>query len=307
MRSNGKMYKSFFVNEKKYRNLIGETMHYPVFLNQIKENVSKQIIGIIKTCIKKGTKSLETEIQVQTEYTDSIVVKIKLFRNDEEHIYSMKSFNAEYYNEKPLKNGKLNKPTISITTLFNKNGIFPEELIEVAVHHEITHLFDDWVSLKKGSIPIGTKSITKTTHLLKELANLSQSEFFDSFWYVAYLSSKSEQTAFLSQTFKELENLDTFSSNYKLNAKRTVVYNNFLKGITSFKKEIQAANENELTIANNILAKNLSKATIPSCRNNPFNPDKYRDTLHQWADKVFERFLKKYYTVIAYYLETIRI
>lgn len=281
--------------------MINEERHYPKFLDYLKNKICNEIIAQISKHISNGVFSFKKILNANSEYCDNILFNININPNGD--INDDKSYNAYYYNMyNNLYNGKLYSPIIMVNCPYS-NGKTNYDIIKTCISHELTHLYDDWNSLKNGNESITRQDINiDSTNLLKELMD-STSEFKRGIGGLVYLSFKTEQNAFLSQTVQELEGLGCNHNNYKETIKKTILYRNITKSYRMFYNGIKNTNETTLFEFNKLICSKFPKSNIPKYPLNSFNLNIYKNKLSKWAEKIYYKIIKNYGYVVSFYLD----
>lgn len=294
------------INEQQYKSLLlNEEMHYPKFLDKIKDDVSSDLYIKINEEIKNNNFKFEYTLEYSCEYTDNIVFDITI--NNEEDIKDKRNYRCFYYNEyNTLYNGKLISPKIIISCPCKSHKII-FNLLKVALSHELTHLYDDWSELSIDKEGLNYKKKNQdTTKFVNNSYNVLNNEIYKSLSILAYMSLKTERQAFLSQTIQELEEVGCTLSNYHEKLKQTILYNNIVKSYKDVINFIKNATENELINCNEYIILTVPKANIPKLYIGDFNSERYRSMLSKWAERTYHATMKNYASVVQYYIDKLR-
>lgn len=291
------------INEQQYRELLlNETLHYPEFLDKLKEDVYSHLCAKICEQIKKHNYSFEYVMQYKSEYTNEILFVVKI--NPQGDIKDKREYQCFYYNGfNQLYNGKLYQPKITVRVPCNKNA-FVNLLLKTSLSHELTHLYDDWSELSRGKIGVNfNQKNVDTTKFIGNNFSKSNNDLLKKLAMLSYMSLNVEKQAFLSQTVQELESIGCNLYNYKEKLKETIIYNNLTKSYNGVCQEINNANEQTLRDCNQYIITLFPKANIPKLNNSDFNAPKYKNKLKQWSEKVFHDIMKNYGSVVQYYID----
>lgn len=290
------------INEVQYANMfLNEERHYPKFLDSFKSEVLIKLAKEIEYHTKLGFYNFVTYIEVNCEYCDKIDFNVKL--NCGEDIKDSKKYSATYFNKyNQLLNGKVYNPKITLICPFDGKTTDYFK-VDYCVSHELTHLYDDWMSLRNGKDNITQipKNIDSTV-FVRNMIN-SQIPLYKGMGMLCYMSLKVEKQAFLSQTINELKGLGCNSSNYKDKIKETVFYGNVNKSYKLFCDDIETCDDIMLERINMWLFQNVPKANIPKYNPINFNCSVYREKLKAWADNVFHQLMKYFGSIVSYYLD----
>lgn len=292
------------INEADYANMfLNEERHYPKFLDELKSKVNKAAIDAIYTNAKNWIFKFNKIIDIDCEYCDKIILSVTLKPNGK--LSDKKEYRAYYFNKYDrLYNGKLYNPSITITCPY-VNGAIYSSYLECCISHELTHLYDDWQSLKNGghSINWQDKNVD-SVDLINHLSS-GNSDFEKGLSYIVYLSLKAEQKAFLSQTVQELKNLGCDQFNYKKLLKKTMLYESLHKAYGLFYEGLNNVTDEKLFEFNNLIFNDFKKSAIPKYNNKEFNPKSYRDKLIKWVNNIYHRIMVKYGSVVSYYVDKV--
>lgn len=291
------------INESQYKKLfLNEEMHYPAFLDGIKETVSNQLIKYIGDMIKHNIMDHSFVIRLDCEYTDELVIEIHMFQSDS--IDDERDYFVIYINERNrLVNGKLYHPKIKIQCPICKKKYNPLEL-HYRIAHEVTHLYDDWMSLRNGNGGICQNKINSDTEdFVRRVMRENSDKYLVDLAFLCYMSLKVERQAFLSQTIQELEYLGCTRGNYKDVLKRTSTYKNLNKSYCGVIDFLDASGDDTLSRINIFIVESFPKASIPKLNLGDFDPNRYRQMLSKWAKRIYHNTMKSYGSVVQYYIQ----
>lgn len=141
------------LNEQQCRKMfLDETMHYPAFLDKLKGDVYTSVSARIISMLNDGRMTDNFCIKLDSDYVDAIDVSVILFPSEDifdEHLYAESYLNSDG----ELDNGKLRKPKLSVKAPIN-DGLTDLGTIKYILSHELTHLYDDWNSIRNGYVAI---------------------------------------------------------------------------------------------------------------------------------------------------------
>lgn len=289
---NGETYVGVFLTEER---------HYPKFLDALKNDVINKLNEKISLFIGTNIFNFKFEIETQSEYCDKISFEVNLKPNED--INDNRNYTAYYYNESGiLSNGKLQKPKITVICPV-MGGKTNYSTIAFCLSHELTHLYDDWFRLKNGKESISMAEINVSSNAFIQNIMRFGGNLYKGIGVLCYMSLKVERQAFLSQTVQELDGLECTPMNYKEKLKQTTFYGNLSKSYKMFKKGLSEATNGELWNLNVWIYQNFPKVKIPKCENKIFNYKTYRDKLNNWAENIYNQLMKRYYSVVSYYVD----
>ena len=137
------------INEKQYKDIfLNETMHYPDFLDKLKGDVTTAVSTKLIQLIRAKKQNDTFEIKTECEYVDKITVNIVVSYGKD--IKDKKNYALQYFNtDEKLSDGKLRNPELNIQIPSERETT---DLATVAygIAHELTHLYDDWNSIRNG-------------------------------------------------------------------------------------------------------------------------------------------------------------
>lgn len=137
------------INEKQYKDIfLNETMHYPDFLDKLKGDVTTAVSTKLIQLIRSKKQNDTFEIKTECEYADKITVNVVVSYGRD--IKDKKNYALQYFNtDDELSDGKLRNPKLNIHIPSERDAT---DLATVAygIAHELTHLYDDWNSIRNG-------------------------------------------------------------------------------------------------------------------------------------------------------------
>ena len=274
------------------------------FLDNLKDDVSANVTNHISDMIKRCVTEEVVTIDVDCEYADKITVHINLDSNKD--VRDKKAIHAEYFNSSDvLVDGKIDKPTIRLFCPVN-GDVYNYFAVKYRLSHELTHLYDDWNSIRNGNGGIcRSPQNMDTTEFLKDSATGAQ-PVLKNFAFLAYMSLNTERQSFLSQTVQELEGLGCNQWNYREKLKETDTYNNITK---SHEGVVNCANnmtDSDLHMLNLWVTSQFPKARIPKMNAGGFDAERYRAMILKWAERVYHETMKSYGSVVQYYIDNLK-
>lgn len=290
------------INENQFADMfLNEERHYPQFLDNLKSEVVTDLSKEIKWRLKNKQFKFEVYINVDCQYCYNIYFDVNLILGKD--VNNRQNYSATYYNEyNGLYKGKLYKPQITVICPCNgeETDFF---YLKYCISHELTHLYDDWMNLKNGENSISLQTVNiQSTEFINRFAR-SENDLERGVGLMSYMSLKVERQAFLSQTVQELEGIGCDTSNYREKLKETIPYNNITKSYKIFNNGLINSDEYTLSELNNKLIKYYPKSNIPKYDIKVFNPQQYRAKLRRWADNIFHQMMKRYGSVVLYYID----
>ncbi len=293
--------RKIILTERQFSELIlSESKHFPLFLKPLMLDVAE----FAKKCISFNIENNITEKDFyfyprNCEYTDAIILKIKVFESDNINLNEFESFyHSAHIN--PIKE-KFDYSTISIMVPFNTKEKFISPFVDVCIFHEVEHLYDDWMRQINGGYSSTNDNVE---HSVLEFYSTVENEYKDNKFLliianIAYLSIKDEEKAFLTQAYVELQNLKCDRFNYKDKIKETTSYKHYNNIVKNHIPIIKSCGDEDLNCLNNILKK-YEHINIP--KNNK-NNSLYRNDLIKWAEYTSHTFIKKFGGILTQYLE----
>lgn len=291
------------LNEQQYaRMILNEEMHYPKFLDKLKGDVFVEVFTKIMQLISQKREEGLFSIKVNCDWVNTICVVIKLIPSED--IKTWPSNVATYFNNKDiLVDGKLDNPSISITIPCDGKDVNYDAL-ETSLCHELTHLYDDWVSITNGNgcICANITNVDTEKFIGANLKKDKDKALTRSLAFLAYMSLKTERQAFASQTLRELIGLGFELRNYKDVMKKSSFFKNMNESFKEAMDGLENCKDADLVILNRRIMTLYPNANIPKIKAQEFIPEEYRRKLVRWAEKVYHDGMKVYGGVVQYYL-----
>lgn len=280
---------------------LNEERHYPKFLDKLKEDVSVAIGKHVLEMMKKKIHCDIFEFTPESAYVNKITIDLTMLENGD--ISDQRAYEAYYFNNDPkLVDGKLKNPSLTVSFPV-KDEKFDYMLIRFRVSHEITHLYDDWNSIRLGHGCICSYSKNSDTVEFLRRANNVGGGLFKDIAILSYMSLKTEKQAFLSQTIQELEALNCNPWNYKDKLKKTTLYHNIKESYENAVNGISSSNDEQLSLINHFVMTIVPNASMPKLNIGDFNGKIYKSMLIKWAKHTYHTLMKSYGSIIQYYLE----
>jgi hypothetical protein len=233
------------------------------------------------------------------QYFELLKIQIKINKS----ITNPSDTDGGYFNNRELVDGKIPMPIIKIFTGYH---IKSDEIMNT-IDHEVTHLYDDWIWQKSGHEPLlKTKDRLNNVNFLNTVWDggddeFEIDEFIKSIAYCIYLADKSEQHAFLNQTVTELNSLGANRANIHTKMKETSSYQMYTKTLSILKDVLSKHSDNYVNQTYSYLVNQFGEITIPK----PKQTESYKQTLISWIENICRMFLKRYYSIVQYYIDTI--
>ena len=280
---------------------LNETMHYPKFLDTFKLDVGTRVCEKLKDMASNGIEHTSFTVSLNNEYVDTIEVDASLdFDCDPS---DKRWYFASYFNHYDrCKDGRIHEPTLTVVCPA-KGGEFDVSKLFYRVSHELTHLYDDWNSVRNGNGSICRRQQNVDTTKFIGGAINGNNDVLKNVAMLSYMSLKTEQQAFLSQTVQELESLGCNLWNYKEVLKKTDTYRNIAVSYRETVSFIRNAGYDQLRQLNWFIVIGYQKASIPKLNIGNFDAERYRTMLLKWAERVYHGIMKSYGSVVQYYLD----
>ena len=288
-----------FIFDGRYGLLEGQ--HYPEFLDNFKIQITSEIINELKKLPRPDTFTIDVH---DYDYVKKIRVVTEVINNDD--INNEMYYTANYDSlGTEFKNKSL---CIGVITLFfpiDMDGNTNYDLIEETIYHELNHIYDDYTKRKydveKGREP---KPLGDNLHL-QAVNTMIHDNLLDDLGFLAYYNAKTEEQAFLSTVPKELEyrgaNRDNIQTLMRTIPTYSQIYQHHRTAL-SFLKDKNKWSDDVLIMVNDKIRDRYPDAGVPYCKMYVV-PDEYRKKLIAWCESVYDRFIKRYYSVVQYYLD----
>lgn len=290
------------INEKQYKDIfLNETMHYPDFLDKLKGDVTTAVSTKLIQLIRSKKQNDTFEIKTECEYVDKITVNVVVSYGRD--IKDKKNYALQYFNtDDELSDGKLRNPKLNIHIPSERDAT---DLATVAygIAHELTHLYDDWNSIRSGKGCIcAYKENIGTTEFIERAVKFNGTLIKD-LAFMSYMSLKTERQAFLSQTIQELEKLGCGLGNYKDVVKETSLYKNVIESYKNIILNIEKSTDEQLFDTNYYIISMFPNASIPKIGINDFCAEKYKNKLLKWCEIVKKETMSRFGSVVQHYLD----
>lgn len=287
------------LNECEIAELLGEERHYPSFLDNFKDDVKDKFNKKLNSMLKERIRKSVFEIDVQSEYCDKIMFDVTIIPTDTLH--DLTKYSMSYRNESEFKDSKIQLPEIVCNLPYderkNEMNII---LCDVFLTHELTHLFDDWMALKNGKKSIFFDNVPSVNYNLAFFGKFQNNGFAKAFSDLIYMANRIEERAYLSEVFSELAYYGCNDKNCQEKMKETIAYRNMVDAKNNFDNELSSADFPVIKVCLNMVKDVLKKLRIKYCGDN----EKWqRNELKLLADRVFRRYMQRYYSIVGYYLE----
>jgi len=223
----------------KYNNLISTLFTY--VQNQMKRQVPKQFgdgnktVGnfyeiLIPFDLLKGIQFIET-LQLTVKVYDFINTKPGMVGTGD-HL----SGNKQIIDN----NGKLNAGIINVNTTSYNGGLIKEQFYSV-LYHELTHLYETYIRLKKNSDPSNNKQVSTFFQSHKEFNTAAINQGINSndmdivhFCFVSYLLFiRSEKNAHVASVYGQLRGMNSQQQNFNKDIKETTAYKKYEQALSS--------------------------------------------------------------------------
>jgi hypothetical protein len=297
------MGKIVYINEQQLKHLLGylinEEQHYPRVLEPLRD----YIINLIDKKRKNEGNKFYFIINDQ-EFKNEYFAELKIEVTKSNTFYTKPKTNkpiATYYNTtgKIGDDKKLHDSIIEIEIPFETKDLYND--IKHYLYHELTHLYDDWNRLMKGKVSISyhTRNVVKNNFIDVMKNNDMVPEEYGLVSNLLYLSQKSERSAFVSQTYNELEMLGCTDKNYKEILRDCIGYKNYM---TITNKIIPAIKEMEPYLLMGLAAWFNKVGDFPKFDKRPQSIGPYKQELIKYAERIRDRFLQKFYSIVSLYV-----
>jgi hypothetical protein len=287
------------VTDNECRKLLHEKQHRMDFLNPLKQEIFDFVWERLKRMVNSEMFENEFLFSNDNQYFELLKIQIKINKS----ITNPSDTDGGYFNNRELVDGKIPMPIIKIFTGYH---IKSDEIMNT-IDHEVTHLYDDWIWQKSGHEPLlKTKDRLNNVNFLNTVWDggddeFEIDEFIKSIAYCIYLADKSEQHAFLNQTVTELNSLGANRANIHTKMKETSSYQMYTKTLSILKDVLSKHSDNYVNQTYSYLVNQFGEITIPK----PKQTESYKQTLISWIENICRMFLKRYYSIVQYYIDTI--
>lgn len=285
--------------DNECRKLLHEKQHRMDFLNPLKQEIFEFVWGRLKRMVSSEIYENEFLFSNDNQYFDILKIQVKINKN----IITQNDTDGAYFNNRELVDGKIPMPIIKIYTGYYIN---PDEIMGT-IDHEITHLYDDWIWQKSGHEPLlKTRDRLNNVNFIDIVMDGDDEEyevddFVKSIAYCIYLADKSEQNAFINQTVTELNSLGANRSNIHDKMKETNAYQMYTKTLSTLKNVLSNHGDYYVSQMYTHLVNQFGEIALPK----PKKTESYKQTLISWVENICRMFLKRYYSIVQYYIDTI--
>lgn len=298
--------KIFKINEEQYRFLIGEDLHYPNFLQNLKQEIKTHIYNLISSRIqgKIDDKGEYLYYLKNNKYCDTIRLIITFHESTD--IENHKNYTAQYYAEDGNdNNGKIINPMLFLEIPIDYNRThnkFNASYISVIVSHEVGHLYDDWVILKNGKVQLCLRDEPREIGKLMNIGKANANKYIESIGFLSYLSMRTERQSFISQVYEELDGLNVDVNNYAKIYEKLTSYQNYKKTYDELCNIVNNSDDKTLYDLNRIVINVARNTSIPNMSVNNFDANVYRGKLKKFNQWLYKDFLKRLGGIIIYYI-----
>lgn len=289
-------------------NRLNETQHVPEFLNSFREEICQKVIEETSQKLSKG----EDVCRVVVYPTDNTFVECIFFSItfNQGRYNDSRKFIGGYLDKRSMFDGErfnICQIAISVPVSTGNGGIaISHEAFKVVIEHELDHVFWDWKErlskMKKGKPPIPVTSRTDVSAV--NTLYKSNNPLLYEIGALAYLTMKCEENAFSSTLFTELKIVSLDKENYQTTSRQTTYYRTMHETFLKFKEHMNLLTEKELKEINDTIKNKYKQSGVPCFSREIFNSEEYRDTLIKWGDNLYRSFLKRYDSIVSYYLDT---
>ena len=285
--------------------LLNEERHYPDFLIPIVD----ELLNDTKECFKSwrdgayysGEFLLKDFELRDNKYLKRITIKFSVLEYVDAS--DIKKYKCSYVSSKINSDGKLQNPFFLVNIPSGGDGQIYWDKVRFILSHEVEHMFDDWTRQRNGYPEIGLDSYVKSNYAFFENNINSDNDLYRKVAMLSYLQFRTEQNAFVTQTFCELASLGTTDDNYRQTLKQTVGYRNYNRIQTEIIPSIRCASQKDIEKLMLDLADNQSEnLCFPAIRQN-INVETYRNMLILYAETIAKKFFKRFYGIVSLYVD----
>lgn len=300
------------INEQQYRQLIGEELHYPMFLETIKQDLFVKIFNLVKKNLKylriKNSWMITDEFfpKKENKYFDVIYLDITIKKSDC-NILDLRNYKGFYYADSGIDdNRKIILPKLILTIPINfnvdENEIVNKSVLRTIISHEIGHLYDDWIGMINGNEQLSLRKKTSDIGKLMNISNnIKDNKYLNDIAFLAYLAHNTEKKSFVSQTFHELKTVGCDRFNYKEKYKQLTSYQNYYKTYVDVNNFVKNASDEDIVEISKLIDKEHLDIGIPKLIKN--NIQGFKQKLLLFNEKLYTDFVKRLGGVIVLYLE----
>lgn len=150
------------LNEGEYKFILTETLHYPKFLDNIKNEIFSIVFQNVINMINSKLSNKEITYKMKdSDLFNNITIQISIYEND---ITLLKNYTPSfYYNVDNMTHNKIINPLLmlKIPVEYDNHQITNASALKTILTHEIGHLYDDWVSQMQGNEPFSLSTKIK--------------------------------------------------------------------------------------------------------------------------------------------------
>lgn len=300
------------INEQQYRQLIGEELHYPMFLETIKEDLFVKIVKLVKKNvkylkIKNSWMIADTFLpEKENKYFNEIYLNITLKKSDCD-ILDLRNYEGFYYAGSGLDNNrKIIHPKLTLTIPINfnvdENELVNHSALMAIISHEIGHLYDDWIGMINGNKQLSYRRRTIDIGKLMNISNNSKdNKYLNDIAFLAYLAHYTEKKSFVNQTFHELKTVGCNIFNYKEKYKQLTSYQNYYKTYVDVNNFVKNASDEEIFEILKLIDEKHLDIGIPKLIKNDIQS--FKQKLLLFNEKLYTDFVKRLGGIIVLYIE----
>ena len=289
------------INESQYRWMeLKETAHYPDFMDSVYGNVWKEVEPYISK--PKIGEEYRVQANIENKLFDGLTVILKPYKMKGQGLGNLQDYTGHYYTDCGFRDNKLINPVIELNYPIYGGGYTLLGFIKTSLIHELTHVYDDVTSRRAlGNNNISSNiGLSPEDEFLSDSAKIYNSDLGEAIKGLLYLRLDSERKAFLAQAMNELEELGCDNTNYREKMKETFLYKNAQTMKENVIIAINDAKDYELNILNRVA--NEKKTSLPKIPVGYYTDEGYRKLLINFSEKIYHDYIKRYYSMVMYYL-----
>lgn len=294
-------YNAYVNGEDVRKSIIDEALHYPYFLDDLKAEAEYCINNEVHSMMKNNeVERTFNPVLRANQYFKNITVTLKLLYNED--IDANKNYHGFANSDETLEDNLLKNAFLDFTFPVSVTKELNTGKMDMAIGHEIGHLYDDYSDLLRGGKGIFNRESTpaKKTILFNK-TRISRDKLLNAIGSIAYLSIYTESNSFTAQIKDELKGLKANHDNIQDKFKGTVSYQNLRKTEDDFNNIIDKYTEIDLFHTNSRILNDYGNTDIPKMNKHDFNGEKYRVMLKRWADRVLRKLANRYRGVVQLY------
>lgn len=291
--------KTLTVDECK--TMLSEKLHRNTETNQLKERLSEYVCAQIDAMFRYGRTSGVFDFSLENPWFQTLKVKISVGHG--KNLDPRRMCSAQYYNGSGFdRESRLENPEMSVTVQVSSDGWYPKQWLEACISHEVTHLYDDWKWMNLGheSLCVSPKHTGEAE--LMAAGDMYGIGLLKTIGFGCYLSSESEENAFIGQVCEELKMLGAKRRNVSKKLKSTSSYRNYKKFGIDMKHYINKCDESTAKTVNELISNWFDKSGVPYIRNG-FDFSVFSEKMLKWAENIRMHFMKRYCGAVQYYLD----